>query len=288
MTTLKVLTDSSCDLPPDYFREYGIGVVPISIRFGDRVYLEGVDLDRNAFYQKVNELGVLPKTSQPSVGEFAAAYRACAAQGYDTLLSVHVASTLSGTMNSATLAAQEVAGEVKVIPYDSLSGSAAMGFMCVEAVRMARAGKSVSEIVTRLNEVRPRVRIALTLATLRYAQMSGRISNLQSLIASLLNIKPIICLHAGRLLADERVRTRHAALDRLLDMTREAAGQAAVNLAVIHSQVREEAEQLLERAKQSLNYAETFVDDIATSLAVHFGPGVIGTVVYPCAVREGE
>jgi len=126
MTTIKVLTDSSCDLPPDYFREYGIGVVPISIRFGDRVYLEGVDLDRNAFYQKVNELGILPKTSQPSVGEFAAAYRACAAQGYDTLLSVHVASTLSGTTNSATLAAQEVAGEVKVIPYDSLSGSAAI------------------------------------------------------------------------------------------------------------------------------------------------------------------
>jgi len=155
MTTIKVLTDSSCDLPPDYFREYGIGVVPISIRFGDRVYLEGVDLDRNAFYQKVNELGVLPKTSQPSVGEFSAAYRACAAQGYDTLLSVHVASTLSGTTNSATLAAQEVAGEVKVIPYDSLSGSAAMGFMCVEAVRMARAGKSVSEIVTRLNEAWP-------------------------------------------------------------------------------------------------------------------------------------
>ncbi len=281
MAKIKIVTDSTCDLPPSYLQAYEIGVVPVSIIFDDVDYLEGVTIDSATFYKKIDELGSLPKTSQPSVGQFSEAYQHWAQEGYDTILSLHIASTLSGTFSSAVQAAKEVAGIVNVIPFDSLSGSAAMGFMCVEAVQLARLGKPVEEIVARLDEARRGVRISLTLATLRYAQMSGRIGNLQAFIASMLNIKPIITLHEGKLFADERVRSRAAALDRLLDLAQQAAGQRPVNFAVIHSHAREEADVLLARAKEMIHCVDTFVGDLTMSLAVHFGPGAIGTVICP-------
>jgi DegV family protein with EDD domain len=281
MAKIKIITDSTCDLPASYFREYDLGVVPINIQFGNETFLEGTSIDQTTFYKKVDELGVIPQTSQPSVGQFVEAYRAVAREGFDTVLSLHVTGKLSGTVNSATLAAEQVAGEIRVIPYDSMAGSAGLGFMCIDAVEMARAGKSVEEIVAWLDAARPCIGIFLALATLRYAQMSGRISNLQGFLASLLNIKPVITLHDGLLAPSGRVRSRQAAMDLLIDHAKQAAGDRPVKFAVIHGLAREEAEQLLERGKQVMNCVDAFVDDIAVSLAVHFGPGVIGTVVYP-------
>ncbi|MBM3130769.1 MAG: DegV family protein [Chloroflexi bacterium] len=281
MAKIKILTDSTCDLPARYFREYAIGVVPINIQFGTESFQEGISIDQTTFYNKVDALGIIPQTSQPAPAQFIAAYRAAAQQGYDTIISLHVTGKLSGTMNSATLAAQEVANEIRVLPYDSLAGSAALGFLCVDAAEMARAGKSADDIVAALDQKRARVRLYLTLATLKYAQMSGRISHLQGFIASLLNVKPIIALQEGMLLPSGRVRSRQAALDHLLDLCKQAAGDQPIKFAVIHGEARDEAEKFLARAKQELKCADAFVDDVAISLAVHFGPGVIGAVVYP-------
>lgn len=281
MAKIKVVTDSTCDLPASYFKDYDIGIVPINIQFGNDSFQEGVNIDQTTFYKKVDELGIIPTTSQPSVGQFAEVYRAYARQGYDTILSIHVTGKLSGTMNSAILAAQDVEKEIRVVPYDSLAGSAAIGFMCVDAVQMARAGKNVAEIVTTLDQKRPHARVFLTLATLKYAQMSGRISHLQGFIASLLNVKPLISLKDGMLLPSGRVRSRHAALAQLIDLAKEAAGGQPVRFAVIHGEALAEAEQVMAHGKQVLNCVDTFIDDVAISLAVHFGPGVVGTVVYP-------
>jgi len=281
MAKIKIVTDSTCDLPADYFREYEIGVVPINIQFGMETYEEGISIDQTTFYKKVDELGIIPQTSQPSPAQFVAVYRAFAQQGYDTILSLHVTGKLSGTVNSAILAAREIADEVRVIPFDSLAGSAALGFLCVDAVQMARAGKRVEEIVAALEDKRARLRLYLTLATLKYAQMSGRISHLQGFIASLLNVKPIIGLQEGMLLPSGRVRSRQAALDQLLELSKQAAGDQPVKFAVIHGEARAEAEEFMARARRELNCVDAFVDDVAISLAVHFGPGVIGTIVYP-------
>ena len=278
---LKLVTDSTCDLPRSYFQEYDIEVVPVAIRFGDETFLDGVTIDRATFYRKIEETGVVPKTSQPSPGEFAEVYRRCARQGYDTILSLHITQTLSGVINSARLGAQEVAKEINVVPFDTLSGSAAMGFMCVEAAQWARAGKTLAEILAHLEAVRTRVRITLTLATLKYAQMSGRVGSIQSLLVSLLNIKPIVIVHEGHLTLEARYRSRQAAVDRIVEMTKEAAGEGPIRLAVLHAKAPEEAEALMARARQSVNCVDTFVGDLTTSIAVHFGPGAIGTVVYP-------
>lgn len=281
MSKIKIVTDSTCDLPASYFREYEIGVVPINIQFGTETFEEGISIDQTMFYQKVDELGTIPQTSQPAPAQFSAAYRAWAAQGYDTILSLHVTGKLSGTVNSAILAAREVTDTVRVIPFDSLAGSAALGFMCIDAAEMARAGARVEDIVATLEQKRARVRLYLTLATLKYAQMSGRISHLQGFIASLLNVKPIIGLQEGMLLPSGRVRSRQAALDQLLELCKQAAGNQPIKFAVIHGEARDEAEKFMARAKSELNCVDAFVDDVAISLAVHFGPGVIGAIVYP-------
>lgn len=281
MAKIKIMTDSTCDLPASYFKEYGISVAPINIQFGNETFEEGVSIDQTTFYKKVDAMGIIPTTSQPSVGQFVELYRACAKEGYDTIISLHVTGKLSGTMNSATLAAQEVEKEIRVLPYDSLAGSAAIGFMCVDAVKMARAGKSAEQIIAALDQKRPNARVFLTLATTKYAQMSGRISNLQGFIATLLNVKPMVSLKDGTLAPSGRVRTRQAALAELLELTKEAAGKNPVDFAVIHGEARAEAEQVMEKGKGMLNVRDSFIDDIAISLAVHFGPGVIGTVIYP-------
>ncbi len=278
---LKIVTDSTCDLPKPYYDEYDIEVVPVSIQFGNESYLDGVSIDRATFYRKIAETGVIPKTSQPSPGQFAEIYRTLARQGYDTILSLHISQALSGIVNAARLAAEEVVKEVRVIPFDSFSGSAAMGFMCVEAAQMARVGKSLEDILARLDAAKIQARITLTLATLRYAQMSGRVSAIQSLVASLLDIKPIVVVQQGRLVLDGRFRSRQAAVDRIVTMTLEAAGQVPVELAVLHAEAAEEAEKLMARLRPSLNCVDFFVGDLTTSIAVHFGPGAIGTVVYP-------
>jgi len=278
---IKIVTDSTCDLPAELYRELGITVVPINIQFGTQGFLDGVTIDGPAFYQMIRHLGFLPKTSQPSVGQFTDAYLRLASEGADTILSIHCTSRLSGTYQSAVLATELVAGRVQVHPFDSSGGSAGLGFMVLEAARMVRAGAGVPDVLARLEAIRPTIFIGFTVRDLRFAQMSGRVGKLQSSLASLLNIKPVILLENGVIDVGEKVRTRPKALDRVLQLAIEAVGTVQpVNLAAVHAMARDEASALLERAKSVCNCRESFLSDLALSLAVQFGPGTVGLIAY--------
>jgi len=278
---IKIVTDSTCDLPSGLLRQYDIRVVPVLIQFGMETYEEGVTIDRANFYRKVDELGIIPTTSQPSAGRFAQVYREMAAEGAEIILSIHVTAKLSGTYQSAELARQMVAEEVTVYPFDSACGSAGLGFMALEGARMAEAGESATSILQRWEEIRPQMRILFTLADLRYAQMSGRVGKLQSTLASLLSVKPIVALEDGLIDVVGQVRTRKRALERMLALMEEAVGTTeAVNLAVVHAEAPEEGQELLDRARRMFNCQETFIEDLAISLAVQFGPGTLGLVSY--------
>ena len=279
---IKIVTDTTCDLPPAMVEEYDITMVPINIQFGTENYHEGVDIDRELFYRKIEEMGIIPTTSQPSVGELAEVYRRLAREeGADIIISPHVTGKLSGTYQSARMATEEVADEVKVYPYDSLAGSAALGFMCVEASRMGRAGKSAEEIISRLEEIRSRVNVILVLETLEYSRKSGRVGGLRAALASLLNVKPVVYLEDGLLAVLENVRTRKRSLDRLLEIVEEKVGtEDPVNLGVIHARAPDVGQEMLSRAERRLNCQEAFVLDLCASLTVHFGPGTIGACFY--------
>lgn len=281
---LRIVTDGAADMPQGWEQEYAIHVVPINIHIGDKTYLSGVDLNNEDFYRLVDESGAIPKTSQPTPFQFKEFYRKVARAG-DTILSIHVTSRLSGTFDSALLAARDLAGKYNLIPFDSFSGSAAIGMMCREARLLERAGATLEKIIARLEQIRREVRIALTLDTLTYARMSGRIGALQAALASLMNVKPIVILHEGLLEMSERVRTRRRALERVIELIRESFGGQELNMAVVQARDPEAGRVLQEEAQKRFNIREMIMTDLSISVAANLGPGTVGLVAYP--VGEG-
>lgn len=278
---IRIVTDSTCDLPEGRLAELGVVVVPININFGTQEYHEGEDLDYEAFFRLVDQLGIVPTTSQPAPGRFAAVYRQLADQGATTILSLHVTGKLSGTAQSAALAAAAVQDAVDVRVFDSLGGSAGMGFMVLEAVEMIKQGADADAVLARWADIRSNLRIFLVLDTLRYARMSGRVGALQSTLASLLQVKPVIALNEGSLDLIERVRTRSAVLTRLLDLVDQSFGNQPLNLAVVHAEAPAAAAGLLEAAQSRFDCQAVFVARLATSLVANLGPGTLGIVAYP-------
>jgi DegV family protein with EDD domain len=277
---LKIVTDGAADMPAGWEQEYDIQVVPINIHFGEHTYLQNVDLDNEGFYRIVDETGQIPKTSQPTPHQFRQFYERIAQVG-DTILSMHVTGKLSGTFDSAVSAARELAGKLNVIPFDSASGSAALGMMCREARLLDRAGTSLEKILDRMEFIRKNVDITFSLNTLEYARLSGRVKTLQAALASLLNVKPIAVLHDGMLQMAEKVRTRTASLERMLEMVKEKFGEQPLNMAVVHARDPQGGQSLLEQVRRKFNVQDLILTDLSISVAANLGPGTIGLITYP-------
>lgn len=275
-----IVTDGAADIPAGWEKEYDIQIIPINILFGEKTYLQNVDLDTAGFYRLVDESGKIPKTAQPSPHQFVEFYKKIAKKG-DTILSMHVTSKLSGTFASAVAAADELKDTFKIHPFDSANGSVGLGFMCREARKMQRAGKSVEEIIKSLQAVSDKVRVIVTLDTLDYARMSGRVGTLSAALASVLNVKPIAILSDGIVNMAEKVRTRKAALDRVVELAHEEYGDQPIYLAVVQARDPESGKILLEKAKKVLNSRDTVTSELSISLAANFGPGTVGLCIYP-------
>lgn len=277
---LRIVADTAADLPVAWIRDYAVDLIPLNIHFGEKMYLQGIDLTDHEFYQLANETGKIPKTSQPSPAQFVDFYRKTALKG-DTVLSIHVTGKLSGTMASAEMAANELSGEMHVIPFDSGCGSAGMGYMCKEARLLERSGASIEQIVAHLETIRKEMQVILTLNTLEYARMSGRVKALQAALASILNVKPIITLKDGVLDMSDKVRTRRKALETILDMVAERVGDRPVNAAVVHAIDESSAQELMGHVRQRLNCRELILTGLSVAIAANLGPGTIGIIAYP-------
>lgn len=277
---LRIVTDSAVDVPPAWKDLYDIKSIPINIHFGEKTFIEYVDMDFDSFYKEVETNKNHPKTSQPSPHQFKEFYRKNYPKGED-ILSIHITSKLSGTHASCVTAAEELKGEYSITPFDSAGGSMSAAFMCRTACKMAKAGKSTGEIVKYLETMRDKTYLFLTLDTLEYARRSGRVGTLSAAIASVLNVKPVARLQDGLIQMVGKVRTRKAALARVIEMGREAVGNQPVSLGVVHAHDLESGRALLEEAKKNFNVKDSELTEIAISLAINFGPGTVGLVLYP-------
>lgn len=274
---IKIVTDSTADVPKELLERYDIRVVPINIQFGMETYQEGIDIDRPTFFRKLEE--AMPTSSQPAPGQLVDVYRELAEDGH-SIISIHVTSKHSGTCQSATLA-KSMLPEAEIEIFDTLSISIGTGYQVLAAARAAEEGKSMGEIIQILEGIRSRMYLYLTPATLKYLQKSGRVGRLAGALASLLNVKPVIKVEDGTLEAFQNVRTRSKAIDRLVELTEEAVGTTEpVKLAISQAQVPAEAEKLRERLERTFNCDEMHVVDLACSLTVHGGPGIIGIISY--------
>ena len=281
---LRIATDSGGDMPQNWIEKFDIQVIPINIHFGEQAFLQGVNLTNEGFYRLVDESGTIPKTSQPTPHQFVEFYRRIADLG-DTILSIHLTRKLSGTYASAEIAAREVDDEFNVIPFDSGGGSAIQGYMCREANEMEQNGAPLHKILDRLSFIRSKTEIILTLDTLDYARMSGRVKALQAALASVLNVKPIVVLRDGILDMSEKVRTRRRSIERILEATYKRVGDQLVNAAVVHARDPKTGRELLERVRTVLNCKQVMFTELSIGIAANLGPGTVGIVAYP--VTEG-
>jgi DegV family protein with EDD domain len=277
---LRIVIDGAADMPVEWEEQYKINFLPLRVVFGDKTYTQGPGFTPSDFYRLVKELHIIPKSSLPSIGQVADFYRSIAARG-DTILSIHISSKLSGTFSTVESAARELASEYKIHVFDSGAGSAAQAFLAKEARCLDQAGASLQEILRRLERIRSQWTVIFTLDTLEFAYLSGRISAMQSVLGTALQLKPIIMLRDGLLEVADRVRTRHRSLERVIKRVQERIGDRVANLAVVHASDPDTAQFMLEQIKGQIRTREAFITELAIPVAANLGPGTIGIIAYP-------
>ena len=272
--TIKIVTDSTCDLPPDVTAKHDITVVPLYVNMGDRGYLDGVDLTRDEFYKRLLESKIIPTTAAPGTEMFRKTYEELSSEHLTGILSIHVSGSLSTTLNNARLGAAEVTSTAVTV-FDSGQLSLGLGFLVVAAAEAAAEGQPLEAIKTRLNEQKMRTHLFAVLDDLEFLRRSGRVNDLLAGLGSVLQIKPVFKVYNGRASYD-RVRTHKRALKRLTQLLDEQGPLA--ELCVVHSNVPDRAEQLRDRVSYLRPEAVIPLIDVSPIIATHIGPNAVGIV----------
>jgi DegV family protein with EDD domain len=260
-------------LPEELVVEHGISVVPLYINVGDESYLDGVDLSRQEFYERLPGWETPPQTATPNPGIFRRIYERLADEGITEILSIHISTSLSGTVNAARLAAREVTSlPVKV--FDGGQVTLGTGLLVLAAAKAAAAGHSIGDIVEMLKEKMLRTHVFAALDTLEFLQRSGRMSWAVSKLGSILRIRPILKMHNGDPQI-EKIRTSRRAIERMIELVKELG--PLEELALIHTHAPEKLEGLYERARDLFpDDREPLRAEVTPVIGTHVGPGAVG------------
>ncbi len=276
--TVRIVTDSTADIPLDQAKDNGITVVPLTVFFGDEAYLDGVELDSDSFYTKLQTSKDLPRTSQPSPAAFQEAYIRLINEGADAILSVHLSSKLSGTYQSACTARDTLPDTVKKIPIeiiDSLNISIAMSRAIFRVAQEAREGVGLPEIKAHLLDELARTRILCVLDTLEYVRRGGRIGGARAFLGNMLSVKPIISLKDGEVIAVEQPRTRSKAYARVAELLQEMGKIEYVSIA----ESTERFGQQLAEVIKTVYSGELPIYKLGAVLGTHTGPGTAAIAI---------
>ena len=279
---MQIVTDHGADISTEQREGLDIHYVPLTITLGGRVYRGGVDISVQEFYELLDRTGEMPSTSQPSPGDFAELYRNLARTDPD-ILSVHISSGLSGTVNAARMGASMVP-EANVTIYDTRTLSGAQGWHVEAAARAAKAGWSIDRIAPMLQQITAATDTLFTLSTLKYLIHGGRISHLKGLVASILNIKPIIGVEkvGGTYVTRGQTRTLDRAIDAIVNMAASAyPANTVMRMQVLHGLCPEGAARLRAGLDRIFQCRWLPVSPIAPVLGAHTGPGLVGVVFAP-------
>jgi len=270
--TVKIVTDSTSDLPPQVAEELGITVVPVYLRFGDKVYRDGVDISHDEFYQKLVTSPVHPSTSQPSPLDFANVYSKLFEET-DAVVSVHLSSKTSGTYESALRGRQMVGPGCRIEVIDSFLVSMGLGLTVMAAARLARAGESLQAVMDEIRQVILQIRMLAVFDTLKYVLLGGRISRARALVGTLLNVKPLLTMRDGELVQAGLARTRGKGVERLFDFAKNALN--IQELAIVHSTTPDEASSLRKRIASIVDEGRIHIARLGPALGAHGGPGAL-------------
>jgi len=275
MANVKIVTDSLADLPPALMQGLDITIVPCLVQVGGKTYRDKLDLDTEGFYRLIANIPKPPTTSNPPVGMFEEVYRQLA-RTTRQIVSIHVASTLSGTFNSARLAAQNVRQDTPVIieVVDSQQLSMAQGWLVIHAARAAARGATLTEILELVESLRERPRLIAMLDSLQYAQRSGRLGKAAGMVGTMLNVKPLLALSRGEVLPLGAARTQQQALERLVEIALEQGLDQEI--AVVHCYAEVLARRLKYMVMSHIPNGQVTIAETGPVSGTHVGPGVVG------------
>jgi len=275
MTKVAIVTDSTANLPQQLIDRYQIRVAPQTLIWGHETFRDGVDIQPDEFYTRLENSKVIPTTSQVTPAEFMRIYQDLLDQDYD-ILSVLVSAKLSGTIQSAVQAV-EMLNTDRVAIVDSTSVSMALGFQTLLAARAAEQGASLQECKALAEKTLDKVGVLFVVDTLKYLHLGGRIGGGARFLGTALNLKPILEVINGRIEAIERVRTKRKAVERILDLLEQRiAGRQPLYISALHAKAAAEASDLLDHACKRLHPVESYLTEVSPVVGVHTGPGVVG------------
>lgn len=280
MAQVKIVTDSTADIPASLVAELDITVVPLKVHFQKDTFLDGVTIKPNDFYQKLLAAETLPTTSQPSPVDFVETYKKIGAGQDVQIISIHLSAALSGTVQSANLAQSMLEEKVDVTVIDSKKASYAIGLIVVEVAKAAKEGKSKEECLMLANHLVKNSVVYFLVDSLTYLQKGGRIGKASALLGSLLNIKPILSLdEQGEVYAIDKVRGSKKALARIIQLLKEFSGEKQIHLGLSHATALEEATEIAQTLREEFNVSSEVITDIGPVIGTHVGPKTIAIMM---------
>jgi DegV family protein with EDD domain len=269
---VQIITDSTCDIPEGLANELGIRVVPIYLRFGDKTFRDGVDISKDEFYSMLTSSPVHPSTSQPNPEDFTGVYKEYC-ESTEGIVSIHISSKISGVYNSANIAKKSLESQCPIEIIDSKFNSAGLGFVVTAAARLAQAGASFSEVIIEANNAVNQIGMFGMFETMKYLARSGRVNKTIAAAASVLHVMPLLTFNDGEIVRAGLVRTINKGIDRIYDFVKN--NTPIGELAIVHSQVAEQASQLKKRLGEFIQEERISIAELGAGLGVHGGPGVL-------------
>lgn len=277
MAKIAFVTDSTAYIPVELIKKHNITVAPQVLIWGDQTFQDGVDIQPDEFYARLKGSKTMPTTSQVSIVTMQTIFHNLTDKGFD-VVGVFISGKLSGTLQSA-MQGRDALGSAaeKITIIDSNSTAMAMGFQILNAARAAENGASVADCKALVEKAREHTGVYFAVDTLEFLHRGGRIGGGQRFIGSALNLKPILAVKDGRVEAEDRVRTKSKALDRVLELVREQVkGKSNIHLATLHANAEQEARDLLAKASKELNAIESILSSVSPVVGTHAGPGTVG------------
>lgn len=272
------ITDSTIYMDKEFLERNNIHVVPLYVIFGDQCYKEDVDITAPEFFEKLHASDVLPKTSQPAIGDFVALYEKLKEE-YEYGIAIHVSSGISGTYQTSKMAAEMTGFNVEVI--DSWMGAFPLTCMVAEGIKMEQEGKSRDQIVDYLRTIPPKIRCNVVVEDLQLLHKGGRVSGMQLLLGSMLQIKPIVAFQDTKIVPVEKVRQSKKAKKRIVELfEQEVSPTDSVQLSIIHTDIWDEANQWKQELQEKFPQHHIHVSYLGPLIGVHTGQGVIGLTWY--------
>lgn len=278
MARIAIVTDSTASLPQEMARQHDIHVVPLKVSFGPDTFRDGIDITSSQFVERLQHAKELPKTSQPSIGDFIETFEQLGEE-YDSVIAVLITSKLSGTYSSATQAADDLSKH-KITVIDSLNIFMGHGFMAIRAAEAAAAGESHENIVRMVEDMKKRMSLLLVVDTLEYLQRGGRITGAAAFLGGMLNLKPLLELKDGALEPLQRIRSKKKANERLAELVVERCGDRPAHIALGYAGNQPEITQVWNDLRPQLNVAEFSESELGPAISTHTGPGVVGAAFY--------